>query len=76
MRDFWSLPGPMSFIGRITSELTNGRNVVLRMPSFAPPGLTTALRVATSDRWHLATVDVFGDVPPALAVSQLFSRTF
>lgn len=41
---WWQLRGPSEFLRSIHHALTNGRNVVLFLPAFAPDGLQAALQ--------------------------------
>ncbi len=55
MYPFWSLPGPGSFVESIIDDVRVGKNVVLRLPQFQPPGLEAVLRQKVSEEswcWH------------------------
>lgn len=56
MYDFWTLPGPASFVARICTELSKGRNVALRVPQYFPSGFDSALRRATEENWAWNTI--------------------
>lgn len=48
-RIWWRLPGPSHFVSRIVRDLRDGKNIVLRLPNFAPPDLRPAVRQALED---------------------------
>lgn len=59
----WELPGPSQFVGRIDSDLSQGKNVVLCVPSLNPGDLLSAIssRLEKSWRWsrHVPDPDLY-----------------
>lgn len=41
---WWEWPGPASFVERLLDHFRDGRNVVLGLPAYAPPGLLETIR--------------------------------
>jgi hypothetical protein len=73
---WWEMPGPARFVEAIVGELRSGRNVVVRTPAWAPPGLAGATRRALNPdgdwRWEtLEPANASGGGPP---VDVLFDR--
>jgi len=53
--DWWSLPGPGSFLSEVVEALRDGQNLVLAKPLNAAVGLSTALEQKLHDEgWRLA----------------------
>src|SRR5665213_2948796 len=46
MDEWWTLPGPRSFLARATDELRDGRLVLLLIPEWAPVGICDAVKEA------------------------------
>src|SRR5690349_4793100 len=62
---FWSLPGPSSFIEAIATEVRAGNSIVVAIPLFHPPYLSSALRDAIRDDCHWNHLTVEPDRRPA-----------
>ena len=66
---WWDLPGPTAFVARLVSDLTDGKNVILRLPTHPPVGLPNALRrrLAREElfEWRSLTVDAESASAPA-----------
>jgi hypothetical protein len=59
----WELPGPSRFVGRVDSDLRQGKNVVLCVPSLNPGDLLSAIstKLEKSWRWsrHVPNPDLY-----------------
>lgn len=50
--DWWQLPGANRFLSRIVQDLRDGKNIVLYLPEWTPPGLANAIRrLIHQDDW-------------------------
>jgi len=63
MQLFWQLPGPKRFLENASKDLAVGKNVVLGLPAFSPPGLQSGLKELTADVWTWNTIEVTNEVP-------------
>ena len=43
-REWWGLPGPALFSSRVAADLREGKNVVVYMPTYSPPGFLDSVR--------------------------------
>ena len=68
---FWSLPGPSSFVGRISRAVGMGRSVVVRLPCHCPKRLATELKRCFHDDMPLIEVSATQDERP---VECLYNR--
>lgn len=73
--NWWTLPGPGSFVSRVVADLRDGKNVVLCLPAHAPGGLRAAVRAALGDEdWPWHPFDVAADGTGARPEQTLFAR--
>lgn len=68
MEEWWTLPGPRSFLARATDELRDGRLVLLLIPEWAPHGICDAVKEALQVGGYIDELPV--DAAPPLV--QLF----
>jgi len=48
-REWWGLPGPALFSSRVAADLREGKNVVVYMPTYSPPGFLDSVRDSLDD---------------------------
>ena len=69
--EFWSLPGPSSFVGRIADAVRGGRSVIVRVPDHPEMELDSALR-SELEEWNWHTLQVGGNRAPLDALYHRF----
>lgn len=54
--EWWTLPGPASFVEEVEGDLRRGRNVVLSLPLHLPDGIRGAVQARLRDEWLWTTL--------------------
>jgi hypothetical protein len=69
--EFWSLPGPRHFVGRVADAVRAGRSVIVRVPDYPALEFEHALRHEL-DGWYWHALPLTADRPPLDALYQRF----
>jgi hypothetical protein len=60
----WHLPGPSQFVGRVGSDLKQGKNIALCVPSLSPGDLLSAISSRIEKSWRWSRHVPSSDLPP------------
>jgi|GEM_PF-2741139 len=74
MSEFWTLPGPASYLEAALADIEAGHNVVLAQPQHLPPGWPAILRRGCVQRLSLEWCELQVDgAPPIEALARAFA---
>jgi hypothetical protein len=62
--NWWSLPGPQSFVDAIIQDVRDGKSVFLSLPEHCPDRLSSSLKNGLKDDFHWLSLTVTADGDP------------